>query len=264
MVVGFIGLGNMARAMINGIISEGVVSPDEIMGSSRTKETCDKVSKEYDIFTTTDNLKIATNADILILAVKPQMLDEVAAGIKGVIKKDAVIVSIVAGKTLSYLAQILGSDQKIVRLMPNTPAMVNAGITAVCPNDKVSKEELDKVTKICESFGLAMYIPEKSMDAFTAVAGSSPAYVFMYMEALADAAVRGGIPRDQAYKIAAMSTLGSAKLMLDTGKHPGALKDMVCSPGGTTIEAVSVLEEMGFRASVMDAVEACIDKASRL
>lgn len=264
MVVGFIGLGNMAKAMINGIISEGVVSPDEIMGSSRTQATCDKVKKEFDIFATTDNLKVATNADLLIIAVKPQMFDEVAKGIKGVIKKDAIVVSIVAGKSLAYLGQALGDELRIVRLMPNTPAMVNAGVTAICANDKVGQADFDKVVKICESFGVAISLPEKSMDAFTAVAGSSPAYVFMYMEALADAAVKGGIPREQAYTIAAMSTLGSAKLMLDTGKHPGVLKDMVCSPGGTTIEAVQVLEDMGFRAAVLDAVEACIEKAKKL
>ncbi len=264
MVIGFIGLGNMAKAMINGIISEGVVAPEEIIGSAKSKETCEKVNKEFDIFTTTDNLKIATSADVLVIAVKPQMCADVLQGIAGTTKKGAVIVSIVAGKTIKYLEEILGKDQKIVRLMPNTPAMVNAGLTAVCANSKVKDKDLAPVIKICESFGLAEIISEKQMDAFTAVAGSSPAFVFMYMEALADAAVKAGIPRDKAYKFAAASTMGSAKLMLDTGKHPGVLKDMVCSPAGTTIEAVQVLEELGFRSSVMDAVEACIDKAKRL
>lgn len=264
MVIGFIGLGNMAKAIINGIISEGVVAPEEIMGSAKSQETCDKVKKEFDIFTTTDNLKIATAADLLFIAVKPQMCEEVLKGIAGTTKKDAVIVSIVAGKTIKYLEDLLGSDQKIVRLMPNTPAMVNAGLTAVCANKNASEADVSKVMKICESFGEAEIIPEKHMDAFTAVAGSSPAFVFMYMEALADAAVKAGIPRAQAYKFAAQSTFGSAKLMLDTRKHPGELKDMVCSPAGTTIEAVQVLEELGFRSAVMDAVEACIEKAKSL
>ncbi len=264
MVIGFIGLGNMAKAMISGILGQGLYAPEEIIGSAKTKETCDKVKKEYDINTTTDNIEVAANADILVLAIKPQMFKGVVPTIAGMIKKDATIVSIAAGKTISELEAMLGKDKKIVRLMPNTPAMVNAGITAVTPNANIAEEDLAKVIKICESFGLAERIPESMMDAFVAVAGSSPAYVFMYMEALADAAVQAGIPRAQAYKFAAASTMGSAKLMLETGKHPGVLKDMVCSPAGTTIEAVHVLEDAGFRAAVMDAVEACVEKSKRL
>lgn len=264
MVIGFIGLGNMAKAMINGILSEGIVAPEEILGSAKTNETCDKCKKEFGIEATTDSVKVASNADILILAIKPQMFKTVVPVLKGVLKKDVIIVSIAAGKSLSYLEDMLGKDEKIVRLMPNTPAMVNAGITAVCPNAKVTKDDLDKVLKICDSFGMSEVIPESQMDAFCALAGSSPAYVFMYMEALADAGVKAGIPRDKAYKFAAMSTLGSAKLMLDTNKHPGVLKDMVCSPGGTTIEAVQALEESGFRAAVFEAVEACINKSKSL
>lgn len=264
MIIGFIGLGNMAKAMISGILGKGLYAPEEIIGSSKTKETCDKVKKEYDINTTTDNIEVAANADILILAIKPQMFKGVVPTIAGMIKKDAIVVSIAAGKTISELEEMLGKDKKIVRLMPNTPAMVNAGITAVTPNANTSEEDLAKVINICESFGLAERIPESMMDAFVAVAGSSPAYVFMYIEALADAAVQAGIPRAQAYKFAAQSTMGSAKLLLETGKHPGVLKDMVCSPAGTTIEAVHVLEDAGFRAAVMDAVEACVEKSKRL
>lgn len=264
MVIGFIGMGNMAEAMINGILSKGVFAPEQLIGSAKSQKTCDKIKKEYEIETTTDNLMVASNADILILAIKPQMFGEVIPGIADLIKKDTLVVSIAAGKTLKTLSQMLGLDKKIVRLMPNTPAMVNAGITAVCPNEHVTASELETVIKICDSFGMSEVIPETMMDAFCAVAGSSPAYVFMYLEALADAAVKAGIPRDKAYKFAAQSTLGSAKLMLETGKHPGVLKDMVCSPGGTTIEAVQVLEETGFRAAVLDAVEACVEKSKRL
>lgn len=264
MVIGFIGLGNMAKAIINGIISEGLVAPEEIIGSAKTAETCEKVAKTYGIETTTDNIKVASLADVLILAVKPQMFPEVIPTIKGMTKKNALIVSIAAGKTIAELEGMLGADQKIVRLMPNTPAMVNAGCTAISPNGNIDKSNLDLIIKICESFGDAEVIKENLMDAFCAIAGSSPAYVFMYMEALADAGVKAGLPRDKAYKFAASSTLGSAKLMLDTKKHPGELKDMVCSPGGTTIEAVHVLEDAGFRAAVLDAVEACYEKAKSL
>ena len=264
MIIGFIGLGNMAKAMIGGILGQELFSADSIMGSAKSDATCQKVREAFKIETTTDNAKVASEADILFLAVKPQMFATVVPPIKNVIKKDAVIVSIAAGKSLATLSELLGTDRKIVRLMPNTPAMVNAGITAVCPNEHVTKEGLDEVLKICNSFGMSEIIPETQMDAFCAVAGSSPAYVFMYLEALADAAVKAGIPRDKAYIFAAQSTLGSAKLMLETGKHPGVLKDMVCSPAGTTIEAVQVLEEAGFRAAVLDAVEACVDKAKSL
>lgn len=264
MVIGFIGLGNMAKAMINGILTKGLVAPEEIIGSARTAETCEKVKKEFDIEVTQDNVKVASNADILVLAIKPQMFPSVVPGLKCVIKKGATVVSIAAGKSLDYLEDMLGKDMKIVRLMPNTPAMVNAGITAVCPNDKVDEEALDLVLKICNSFGMSEVIPESQMDAFCALAGSSPAYVFMYLEALADAGVAAGLPRDKAYKFAAQSCLGSAKLMLDTGKHPGVLKDMVCSPAGTTIAAVRALEQDGFRGAVIDAVDACIARSKEL
>ena len=264
MVIGFIGLGNMAKAMISGILGQGIVAPEQMIGSAATEATCERVKKEFEIETTTDNVKVATMSDILFLAIKPQMFSKVVPGIKGMIKDDAIVVSIAAGKTIKDIEALLGSDLGIVRMMPNTPAMVNAGCSAICGNSKVKKESLDMVVRICESFGDAEIIDEKLMDAFCAVAGSSPAYVFMYMEALADAAVKAGIPRDKAYKFAASSTMGSAKLMLDTGKHPGVLKDMVCSPGGTTIEAVQVLEEAGFRAAIMDAVEACIERSKNL
>jgi len=264
MVVGFIGLGNMAKAMIGGMLSKGIVAPEEIVGSARTEETCERVKKEFEIDVTTDNVKVASAADVLVLAIKPQMFPTVVPVLKGIINPGATIVSIAAGKSLAYLEEMLGEDKKIVRLMPNTPAMVNEGITAVCPNANVEDKDLELVLKICNSFGISEVIPESQMDAFCALAGSSPAYVFMYLEALADAGVKAGLPRDKAYKFAAQSTLGSAKLMLDTGKHPGVLKDMVCSPAGTTIEAVQALEEGGFRATVMEAVEACINRSREL
>ncbi|MCR4787331.1 MAG: pyrroline-5-carboxylate reductase [Lachnospiraceae bacterium] len=264
MVIGFIGLGNMAKAMISGILGKGIVAPEQMIGSARTQETCDRVSKEFGIETTTDNVKVANMADILFLAIKPQMFRSVVPGLKGVTKDNAMIVSIAAGKSIDDIENMLGDGLKVVRLMPNTPAMVNQGCTAICANEKVESKDLDLIVKICDSFGESEIIDEKLMDAFCAVAGSSPAYVFMYMEALADAAVKAGIPRDKAYKFAACSTMGSAKLMLETGKHPGVLKDMVCSPGGTTIEAVRVLENMGFRSAVMEAVEACIERSKEL
>ena len=145
--------------------------------------------------------------------------------------------------------------------MPNTPAQVGEGMTAVCANERVSQEELAEILKITDSFGCTEVIPERLMDAAGAVGGCAPAYVFMFIEAMADAAVSQGMPRKQAYKFASQTVLGSAKMVLETGKHPGELKDMVCSPAGTTIEAVRVLEEKGLRSAVMEAVRACVDKS---
>lgn len=263
MTIGFIGLGNMAKAMIGGIVSKGLYSTADIMGSAGTEATCDTVSAEFGIKTTTDNAEVASKADILVLAIKPQMFDKVLPPIASKVKEDTIILSIAAGKTTEAIAAIFG-DKHIVRVMPNTPALVGEGASAVCGGKNATPSDVAKVMEICESFGTAEELPENMIDAFCAIAGSSPAYVFMYMEALADAGVKAGLPRDKAYKAAAQSTLGSAKLMLETGKHPGVLKDMVCSPGGTTIEAVQVLEDMGFRSAVMDAVEACVDKAKSL
>jgi len=153
---------------------------------------------------------------------------------------------------------------KIIRTMPNTPAMVCEGMTAVCPNPLVSKQELEYICKLLSSFGKAEVVAEYMMDAVVAVSGSSPAYVFMFIEAMADAAVKEGLPRDKAYKFAAQAVYGSAKMVLETGKHPAVLKDMVCSPAGTTIDAVEVLERNGFRSSVMQAMDACAKKAKAL
>ena len=178
--------------------------------------------------------------------------------------KDCIVVSIAPGKTLAYFEENLGRRVKVVRCMPNTPALVGEGCTGVCANKNVKKEELEQVLALIRSFGVAEAVPESLMDVVVGVSGSSPAYVFMFIEAMADQAVAAGMPRKQAYQFAAQAVLGSAKMVLETGMHPGELKDMVCSPGGTTIQAVKVLEEKGMRAAVMDAMEACIEKSRQL
>lgn len=198
---------------------------------------------------------------MLILAVKPQFYADVIKEISEYITEKQIIVTIAPGKTLEYLADTFGHPVKIVRTMPNTPALVGEGITGVCHNALVTKEELDYVCNILNGFGKAEVVPERLMDVVVSVSGSSPAYVFMFIEAMADAAVADGMPRPQAYKFAAQAVLGSAKMVLETGKHPGELKDMVCSPAGTTIEAVRVLEEKGFRSAVFEAMKACAEKS---
>lgn len=261
MKLGFIGCGNMASAMISGILKNGICAPQEITVSAKTQATLDKAKAEYGVSTATANAEVVKAADVVVLAVKPQFYAEVIAEIKDAVKPAQMIITIAPGKTLAWLAEQFGQKLPIVRTMPNTPAMVGEGITAACPNEAVTDENLKCALKILESCGKAEVIPERLMDAVVAVSGSSPAYVFLFIEAMADAAVADGMPRKQAYTFAAQAVLGSAKMVLETGKHPGELKDMVCSPAGTTIEAVRVLEEKGFRASVMDAMKACSDKA---
>lgn len=265
MRIGFIGLGNMASAMIGGMIEKGTAKAEDITGSARTEETRRRIGEKYGITTYEDNRYAARAADILFLAVKPIVLREVIEEIRDVVKKECLIVSIAAGRSLNYLKEAFGRPElKIIRCMPNTPAMVLEGCTGVSAGEEVPAEDIDRVVKLLESFGKADVIPERLMDVAAGVSGSSPAYVFMFIEAMADGAVAAGMPRKQAYEFAAQAVLGSAKMVLETGMHPGELKDMVCSPGGTTIQAVKVLEEKGMRAAVMDAVEACIEKAKNM
>ena len=264
MTIGFIGLGNMAKAMIGGMLSKGLVGPNEIIGAANTEATCNKVAKQYGIQTRSSNAAVAEEADIIILAVKPQYMKVVIADIMDSVDDSKVIVSIAAGRTIAWLAQEFEKPTKIIRVMPNTPALVGEGCSAVCRNDLVGDDDLHFVMELLESFGKAYTVPESLMDVVVGISGSSPAYVFLFIEAMADAAVAGGMSRKQAYEFAAQSVMGSAKMVLETGKHPGELKDMVCSPSGTTIEAVRVLEENGFRGTVMDAVSACIDKSRNL
>lgn len=264
MKIGFIGLGNMARAMIGGLLEKGGVSPEDISGSAKTQKTLDAVQKEYGIEVKASNVAVAAESQVLVLAVKPQFLQGVIAEMRDAVQPDTLVISIAAGKTLAWLEEAFGRRMKLVRCMPNTPALVGEGCTGVCVNNAVSKEETEYSLRLMTSFGKASLVEERLMDAVGAVGGSSPAYVFMFIEAMTDAAVAAGMPRAQAYEFAAQAVYGSAKLVLKTGKHPGELKDMVCSPGGTTIEGVRVLEERGFRGAVMDALLAAVEKSRRL
>ncbi len=263
MKIGFIGCGNMAKAMIGGIIKNNIAAPEDIYGSNRKEIDRQSVYDQYGIHVTADNTEVTDHADILVLAVKPQYYEEVITQIKDHIRANQIIISIAPGKTLAWLAEKFGAERKIkiVRTMPNTPAMVGEGMTGVTPNDQLTEAEVKLVCDILSGFGKAEVISEKLMDTVVAVSGSSPAYVFMFIEAMADAAVEQGMPRAQAYKFAAQAVMGSAKMVLETGKHPGELKDMVCSPAGTTIKAVRVLEKEGLRSAVIEAMDACADAA---
>ena len=257
MKLGFIGTGNMATAMMGGIIENHIASPEEIIGADPFAPGRERVKEKYGIRVTADNNEVVKNAEVVILSVKPQFYADVIAGIRDDVTDSHLIITIAPGKTLSWLADQFQKPVKNVRTMPNTPAMVGEGMTGACKNAYVTDEDMEKALSILNGFGKAELIPEHMMDAVVAVSGSSPAYVFVMIEAMADAAVSGGIPRSQAYKFAAQAVLGSAKMVLETGKHPGELKDMVCSPAGTTIEAVRVLEEKGFRSAIIEAMKKC-------
>ena len=261
MKIGFIGCGNMATSIIKGIIRKQIIDAENIIASAKTKATLDRVQKELGVKVSTDNLEVTENSDILVLAVKLQYYPEVIAQIKDVVRKEQIVISIAPGKTLDWLQEQFGGAVRLVRTMPNTPALVGEGMTGACRNEYVTDEDYATVLQILGSFGEVETIPENLMDVCVSVSGSSPAYIYILIEAMADGAVADGMPRAQAYKFAAQSVLGSAKMVLETGKHPGELKDQVCSPGGTTIEAVRVLEEKGFRSSVIEAMKACVRKA---
>lgn len=264
MKLGFIGGGNMGGAIIGGIVNARIAAPSDILVSDANPSAIAKISAEYGVNTTNDNKETAKKSDILFLCIKPQFVYFVINEIKDSVSENTVIVSIVAGQSIEALTDAFGRNIKLVRVMPNTPALVGEGISAVSPNKNISSSESAVIEKIFNSFGKCEIVPENLMDAVTAVSGSSPAYVFMMIEAMADAAVMGGMPRSQAYTFAAQAVMGSAKMVLETGKHPGELKDMVCSPAGTTIEAVAALESEGFRYAMIKAMAACMEKSKKL
>ncbi len=263
MKLAVIGCGNMASAIIGGLIAKGMMKPEEITASDKSAAARQKAEKEMGIHTEEDNVRCVQGADMVLFAVKPGVFPLVAPEVKEAVK-GKLILSIMAGKSIAELEALLGENQKIVRAMPNTPALVGEGITGYCPNRNVDPEDLKLVGGILEAFSQAEQVPESLMSVVTSVSGSSPAYVYMFIEAMADAAVADGMPRAQAYHFAAQTVLGSAKMVLETGIHPGQLKDMVCSPAGTTIEGVTKLEEKGFRTAVIEAVRACTAKADSM
>ena len=261
MKLGFIGTGNMASAIMSGVIKNNIFLANEIIGSDLLASGREKVKEQFGINVTNSNKDVASLSEVIVLSVKPQFYADVIAEIKDIVKEEQMIITITPGKTLAWLEEQFGKPVKIVRTMPNTPAMVGAGMTAAVANPYLKEEEIAYIKTILESFGKVEFVPERLMDVVVSTSGSSPAYVYMMIEAMADAAVSGGMPRPQAYQFAAQAVLGSAKMVLETGMHPGALKDMVCSPGGTTIEAVRTLEALGFRSSIIEAMKVCEEKS---
>ncbi|MEH7222758.1 pyrroline-5-carboxylate reductase [Bacillus sp. JJ1566] len=262
--IGFIGCGKMAQAMIQGMIASEVAAPHQIIVSAKTKETLQFVENTYKIRTTLNNKEVAERADFLFLAVEPGLYAEVINEVKELVNEETIIITIAAGITLDFIENQFGRLMKTVRSMPNTPSLVGEGMSVLSVNSNVTTENLSEIIRLFEGFGKAEIIDEQLMDAIPAVSGSSPAYAYLFIEALADGAVMQGIPRKQAYKLAAQSLLGAAKMVLETEKHPGELKDDVCTPGGSTIQAVATLEKEGFRTSIIAAMESCTQKSKQL
>lgn len=258
--LGIVGCGNMGGAMLRNMLKNEIFKAEEILVADQNAAVRRRLQDELGVQIAADNGE-AAKAPVVLLAVKPQFLPQVAAEIAPVLRRDSLILSIVAGYDMEMLKKALGENVRAVRIMPNTPALVGEGVMAACRGDGVTDAEWDFVTRMLSCMGMAAEVPERLMDAVTGETGSSPAFVFLMMEALADAGVRGGLPRDTALKMAAQVMVGCGKLALETGLHPAQLKDMVTSPAGITIEGVAALESRGFRGAVMEAVEAAIEKS---
>ena len=262
--IGFIGAGNMGSALIKGVLKSGRYNPENVYIYDTDSDKQKSICNETGASKASSAADLVDICGIVVLAVKPNMVKNALEGTGSCFSEDKLLVSIAAGISIKTLFDIVGSKAKIIRTMPNTPTLVGEGMTIISPSENVSDEEVQEIKGLFECVGRTEQLPEELMSAVTSLSGSSPAYVFILLEAMADAAVRFGIKRDAAYRIGAQAVLGSAKLALETGKHPGVLKDQVCSPGGTTIEAVAVLEEKGFRDAVIEAMKSCYDKAQKM
>jgi pyrroline-5-carboxylate reductase len=259
-----IGLGNMGRALIEGFIKNSVYDIGDLLLFDRNFEKREYFSTEFGISTIDEYEEFKTQlnqAGFLYIAVKPKAMDTLLQDISAEIAEDAVIVCMSPGKKLSWYEGFFKSNQPIVRIMPNTPALIGEAMTSVSPNRSVNTSQQSELLHALSCIGKAQILDEALIDTVIGVSGSSPAYVFLFIEAMADAAVLGGMKRSDAYTFAAQAVKGAAQMVLDAQEHPGVLKDQVCSPGGTTIEAVAALERNGFRAAVMEAVTAARQKS---
>lgn len=262
--VGFIGAGQMATALATGLIDAGVTTSSLVHASDPVAESRERFAKATGASVTEDNVRVVDACDILFLAVKPQFMGDVLKGITESVNERHLVISIAAGMTLETLVKALGTSTRTVRVMPNTPCLVGASAAGFSIAEAGTAEDAALVKMLLSTVGLAFEVPERQLDAVTGLSGSGPAYAYQMIEALSDGGVRMGLPRDVATKLAAQTLLGAAKMVLETGMHPGALKDAVTSPGGTTIAGVHALERNGLRAALMDAVEAATLRAREL
>lgn len=257
--IGFIGAGNMGYAMLKGAISS--ISPENVGVTDRSFDKAESIAQETGVRHFESNADCVKNCKYVVFSIKPQVYENVVDEIRKFVDDSKIIISLAPNVSIEMLNGMFGKNVRVVRLMPNTPALVGEGMTGYCYDDVLfNEEEKTFLADLFNSFGKAVKVSEKIMSAVVCASGSSPAYVFMFIEALADSVVKYGMSRDDAYTFVAQTVLGSAKMVLESGEHPGVLKDRVCSPGGTTIRAVEKLEECGLRNALFKATEACYNK----
>jgi pyrroline-5-carboxylate reductase len=262
--LGFVGAGNMAGALIKGLLHAGVVAPENIVASDVKGDRLKQLHAAHGIRTTTDNHALAREVDVLVLSVKPQVIDKVLGELGADVRRDTLVISVAAGVPIEAIEARLPEGTRVVRSMPNTPATALAGATAIAAGGHATEADLDVARALFEAVGRVVVLDEVLLDAVTGLSGSGPAYVMLIIEALADGGVKVGLHRDTALLLAAQTVYGSAKLLLETGEHPGRLKDMVTSPGGTAIAGLHTLESGALRKTLIDAVEAATLRSQAL
>lgn len=263
LTIGFLGCGNMAECIMAGLLKSRIIPAIKIYTCNRTESTQVRLESTYGVKGVSAT-ELASKCNVILVGVKPYGVTEMLDTIGSSVQEQTIIVSMAAGITIESMEKHLPQGSKVIRVMPNLPCFVGAGMTSVTPNKFASDKDTALIVRLFESIGKAVVVSESAIHGVIGVCGSSPAYIFMFMEALADGGVRGGLPRDKAYEMACQAVLGSAKMLQETGKTPGALKDLVCSPGGTTIEAVRYLEKGGMRSAVIEAMIQCMDKSKEM
>jgi pyrroline-5-carboxylate reductase len=262
--IAFLGAGNMAEALIKGLLRAGTARPDAVIATGRRSERLEELQRTYGIRITSDNLAAAQEAEVVVLSVKPQAMDKLLVQVAPALDHSKLVISVAAGVPIAAMERRLGAKARIIRTMPNTPSLVGAGACALARGEHASDEDLNVATRIFQAVGITTVVEENLLDAVTGLSGSGPAYIFLVIEALSDAGVKVGLPRYTAQKLAAQTVLGSAKLLIETGIHPGQLKDQVTSPGGTAIAGLHTLEAGGLRTTLINAVEAATRRAKEL
>jgi pyrroline-5-carboxylate reductase len=262
--IGFLGGGNMSAALIKGLLHGKVIAPERILVSDVKKERLDHLHAQHGIRTTGDNHALVRESEVVVLAVKPQVIDRVLTEVGADLRGDQLVVSVAAGVPIEAIESRLPAGSHVIRSMPNTPASVQAGATAIANGLHANEADLRVARELFEAVGHVVTVDEMLIDAVTGLSGSGPAYVMVIIEALADGGVKVGLHRDTALLLAAQTVFGSAKLLLETGEHPGRLKDMVTSPGGTAIAGLHTLESGALRKTLIDAVEAATERAAEL
>ncbi|MEX5214846.1 MAG: pyrroline-5-carboxylate reductase [Nitrospiraceae bacterium] len=262
--IAFIGGGNMTEALVSGLLKTGQVTPAQLIATDVRPERLEYLARAFSIRVSSDNVRAITGAQMTVLSVEPQILDDVLAALAPALDPETLILSVAAGYPLSRLGRILARTARLIRAMPNTPAIVGRGATALALSPDLSPQDLARATALFKSVGSVTVVEERLMDAVTGLSGSGPAYMFLIIEALADGGVNVGLPRPVAVTLAAQTVLGAATMVLETGLHPAELKDRVASPGGTTIAGLHALERGGLRAALISAVEAATKRSADL